>query len=116
MAGDRVREDLGVVRPIGAEGQRSCAKEGQYLQLDFGLAAVSDVDGDGIEELLWTSKTDRGAVTQSIVLTALSGRQFRHWELASHSYAGSEVFIDPKRCGRSKAKPGGPESDLCPDR
>jgi len=104
MKGDVVHGDLAVGRPIGRAAQRKCAKDLTLFMSELGLAGVADLDGDGTEELLWTFGYFISPATQALVMTGLSGGKFGRWTLAEHTYAGSEVFIDPKECGRSKTK------------
>lgn len=114
MKGDRVHGDLAVARPVGAAAQRACAKD-MVLSMDqLGLAGVSDLDGDGVEELLWTYNYFPSPRRQALVLTGFSQGKFRRWELAEFSYAGSEVFVNPQECGRSKTKWGGMKEGASP--
>ena len=115
MKGSRVWKGIGVQREIGKRARRKClGGDPSYVYEELGLAGVADVDGDGVEEALWTwALGGEGAGhPQILALTWFDGTRFETEELAISTYSGSDTFLDPERCGRSKTK-WGDEDDPC---
>lgn len=107
MKGERVSGTIAVQRHAGTKAKKACEKNdtaGVWERV--GLAGVVDLNADGIDEVLWTWAMGGEGVghPQQLSISWFTGKQFETQVLASYTYTGSEAFIDPAKCGRSRTK------------
>ncbi len=107
MKGERVSGTIAVQRHAGTKAKKACEKkDAAGVWERVGLAGVVDLNGDGIDEVLWTWAMGGEGVghPQQLSISWFTGKRFETQVLASYSYTGSEAFIDPAKCGRSRTK------------
>ncbi len=107
MKGERVSGTIAVQRHAGKKAKKACeTKNAGRVWESVGLAGVVDLNGDGIDEVLWTWAMGGEGVghPQQLSISWFTGKRFETQVLASYSYTGSEAFIDPAKCGRSRTK------------
>lgn len=107
MKGERVSGTIAVQRHAGTKAKKTCEKKDSAgVWSRVGLAGVVDLNADGIDEVLWTWAMGGEGMghPQQLSISWFTGKRFETQVLASYTYTGSEAFIDPAKCGRSRTK------------
>lgn len=106
LSSGRAQGVLPLVRPAGPKARSLCWCEEDVRVSRSGveLVGVVDLDGNGIDEVVWVSQNFGGPLATRIDVTYFADGDFVGRPLASCSYNGCERFLGEGNCGRSLVK------------